>query len=161
MKVITMKPKPRKITYPHGFYEVYYDGGLKKHYVYENSTREDGTICSGSCKFKPPAGIAFVNIYVLFANGQGVFNETIPFVNNEIELIPPTVANNRATIRTGVDSDPNNEPIETSAVNNNAANFRKYLNITNNTSYLLTNSDGNGNLKYGGSGQNGAIFISW
>ena len=77
-------------------------------------------------------------------------------MNNEITLIPPSLTSNQAIINAGGNAD---DPIKIS--NNNAANFKQYLNITNNTSHLLTNSSGDGDLKYGGSGQNGAIFISW
>lgn len=60
-KVITTKPKPRRQSIAHGYFECYIDGGLKQRMV-QNGVPTEPKNMSGSCKFTPVNGVSFYNI---------------------------------------------------------------------------------------------------
>ena len=108
MKVITVKPAARKIEYPHGYFECYWDNGtLKQRHYFGNSlkySKEGGS----SCTFEPPIGAAFLSINnvtpkcnilaydenlkanVLLADSAQslVHSEIQSYANNIIEITP-------------------------------------------------------------------------
>lgn len=106
MKVITVKPAARKIEYPHGYFECYYDNGnLRYRHYFGNSLKNKGDNVS-FCTFEPPTGAAFLNIHVvsprceevmwdadlnswIIGPGQSLVHaETQPYANNILRITP-------------------------------------------------------------------------
>lgn len=111
MKVMTVKPAARKIEYPHGYFECFWDanngGQLRQRHFFGNSLKYDksgGTFCT----FEPPTGAAFLNIHLvstlcntlaydenlkvyvdLIDSAQSlIHSETQSYANNVIEIYP-------------------------------------------------------------------------
>lgn len=80
-KIITTRPKPPVQENSHGYFECYYNGGLKQHYVRNGA---DGGVTSvAQCTFEPPSNIAFYNINTY---GPVYYTGSEPNVDNKIYI---------------------------------------------------------------------------
>ena len=136
-KVMTKKPKPQKVTNPHGSFECYIDGAtVKEANSREGVSFEPQDADGGVCRFSPPKGIAFFNIN---SYEYGFYNGTEPNMNQELEIM---LQGDNFTIRSesGDKTFPDNAP----DMNNDSAqrsaeayfcSIHPNSNICNNRSY--------------------------
>ena len=86
-KIISTKPKSENITYIHGFFECYTDGGrVMQKLAQENAVTTPKAAPGGTCTFTPPKGIDFVIIYALNDSDGGVtkfYTSTDPILDGD------------------------------------------------------------------------------
>ena len=83
-KIMTQRPKPQKIEYPHGYFECYLDGATLKQAAANEEVEKENIVASGGvCKFEPPKGVAFFNLNTY---GQAFYSQYEPNVNKVINI---------------------------------------------------------------------------
>ena len=82
-KVITIKPKPQKITNPHGYFECYLDGGVHKQANAREEVVFEPVTTGSSCTFEPPKGVAFFNMNTY---GRAYYTSFEPNANKDITI---------------------------------------------------------------------------
>lgn len=133
-KIITTKPKIKKQTNAHGYYECYYSGGYKQKYVRDGVATPLQSVTE--CKFEPPAGAAFFNINSF----NPCYSSFQPNINNAL-----TISLEGSDVAIGSDM----EALELSD-NTNCSDIRMFFS----TLYPKSEMYNNGAILKG-------VFISW
>lgn len=84
-KIMTQRPKPQALKYPHGYFECYIgdDGSLMQSNASEAVITEPIKVSGTACAFEPPKGVAFFNINTF---GRAYYSDFEPNVNNVINI---------------------------------------------------------------------------
>ena len=184
MKVITVKPAARKIEYPHGYFECYYDNGILRYRQYfGNALKSKGDDVS-FCTFEPPTGSAFLNVNIVYPNcnqeeydeatkkttynatGHSyVQSEVQSYANNLMKIVPPK-KNSATTIYPAIfESNGKTYEYSTVEVNISEETLLKNMVLVTQKDVLPEMHKKLSNNTLGcistGIGDYGGVFISW